>query len=514
MNGLPTLASTLAAKGRGPDQMLVHMSPREVAGLQSLAMAHGGSLTINPHTGLPEAGFLDGLLPALLGVGLNFFLPGVGTAIGSALGGLSGAAGTGILVGGLTGLATGDLGKGIMAGLGAYGGAGLGESLAGASGVGAQAAGANLTGQELAKSAAENAALEGFNLPADYAQLAGRTATQDQLSTLGKSAVEEYMTKSPWERAAQSFDVMGQPGGLKTFGSNLVGQYGGKLGTAAAAAPIVSSMLEPPKLTFPEPKKSNYAGPYYPTERQVSYPDQDFIRSSREYTYFTPSNPMPGFVSSQQQQEADAQQSLLYPSSLLNRTLYADGGAVAPFEDNALKMPAADYNVNQGEFNYNFRPISIEDSPLAPGSKPTSFSEGIAGVLSKLVGAFNGKPNSNYIDLSAYRYDPTNQQMVKMATGGSVPTLEDGGFVLTKKAVDGIGGGDNQTGQKVASAGLGAIPLKGKGHGTSDSIKTSIEGKIPARVSNGEAYVPRSNVKKAGGADKLYALMKKAERKA
>ena len=47
--------------------MLVHMAPQEVAGLQSLALAHGGSLTINPDTGLPEAGFLKKLLPMLAG---------------------------------------------------------------------------------------------------------------------------------------------------------------------------------------------------------------------------------------------------------------------------------------------------------------------------------------------------------------------------------------------------------------------------------------------------------------
>ena len=50
---LQLAAQHLAAQGRGPDKQLVHMSPREVAGLQALAMAHGGSLSINPDTGLP-----------------------------------------------------------------------------------------------------------------------------------------------------------------------------------------------------------------------------------------------------------------------------------------------------------------------------------------------------------------------------------------------------------------------------------------------------------------------------
>lgn len=53
--GLASAARNLADKGRYGDSMLVHMRPDEVAGLASLARAQGGSITINPHTGLPEA---------------------------------------------------------------------------------------------------------------------------------------------------------------------------------------------------------------------------------------------------------------------------------------------------------------------------------------------------------------------------------------------------------------------------------------------------------------------------
>ena len=59
MNYPQQSAQGLASLGRGNDSMLVHMTPREVQGLQGLAMAHGGSLSINPQTGLPEAGILD-----------------------------------------------------------------------------------------------------------------------------------------------------------------------------------------------------------------------------------------------------------------------------------------------------------------------------------------------------------------------------------------------------------------------------------------------------------------------
>jgi len=53
--GLASAAQNVAAEGRRGDSMLVHMTPDEVAGLQSLAQMMGGSLTINPETGLPEA---------------------------------------------------------------------------------------------------------------------------------------------------------------------------------------------------------------------------------------------------------------------------------------------------------------------------------------------------------------------------------------------------------------------------------------------------------------------------
>jgi len=122
---LHTLATHMAQTGRGPDSMLVHMSPREVQSLQTLAKAHGGTMTINPHTGLPEAGFLDSLLPMILGIVLA---PETG---GASLG-ITSAWETAAVVGGLTGLATGSLSKGLMAGFGAYGGAGIGGSLAGA----------------------------------------------------------------------------------------------------------------------------------------------------------------------------------------------------------------------------------------------------------------------------------------------------------------------------------------------------------------------------------------------
>jgi hypothetical protein len=117
---LHAAAQHLSSQGRGPDNTLVHMSKGELKSLNDLAMAHGGQLTINPQTGLPEAGFLSSILPVVAGAALNAFVPGLG-AMGSAL-----------LTGAVSGIASGSLSKGLMAGMGAYGGAGLMGGLMGA----------------------------------------------------------------------------------------------------------------------------------------------------------------------------------------------------------------------------------------------------------------------------------------------------------------------------------------------------------------------------------------------
>ena len=59
--GVVDQAQGLASLGRGGDSTLVHMQPREVAGLQQLAQANGTSLTRNPMTGMPEAFSLGGM---------------------------------------------------------------------------------------------------------------------------------------------------------------------------------------------------------------------------------------------------------------------------------------------------------------------------------------------------------------------------------------------------------------------------------------------------------------------
>jgi hypothetical protein len=107
------IAQHLRDQGRGPDDMLVHMTSGEVKALQGLAQAHGGSLTTNPHTGLPEAGILSSVLPMALGAlavatGQVEFLPLIAAGVGAADYAI-----------------TGSLTQGLMAGLGTWSGGSL-----------------------------------------------------------------------------------------------------------------------------------------------------------------------------------------------------------------------------------------------------------------------------------------------------------------------------------------------------------------------------------------------------
>ena len=173
---LAVLADHMASKGRGPDSMLIHMSPREVQGLQALAVKNGGSLTINPETGLPEAGFLDKLLPTIIGAGISFFSGGAINPMQAAM-----------IVGGVQTARTGDIGKGISAGLGAYGGAGLTTSMTTA---GAEALGGEAAGQSYAASAP--GALEG----------AGAGLSADMMANLENAGISNAGAASAAQQAA------------------------------------------------------------------------------------------------------------------------------------------------------------------------------------------------------------------------------------------------------------------------------------------------------------------------
>lgn len=159
--GLARAARQLAAQGRGGDTELVHVNPREAAMLRAM----GGSGRINPHTGLREYGFLSDLFKVAAPIVLSVVAPGIGTAIGSALG-ATGTAATMLgqaAIGGITSALTGgDPIKGaLMGGIGGGLGTTLGAGVSDALGLGLGATGQSILGGGL--TGALSSALAGGN---------------------------------------------------------------------------------------------------------------------------------------------------------------------------------------------------------------------------------------------------------------------------------------------------------------------------------------------------------------
>jgi hypothetical protein len=188
--GIASVAQNLADKGRKGDSMLVHMTPDEVAGLQALAQQMGGSLTVNPQTGLPEANIFKKLLPMALGF-----------ALGPAGAGLfQSALTTGLAVGAGYTLATGSLQQGLAAGLGAYGGSNLGTGLQAAgtadAATSAAASDAASSGLQVAGGAGGAAAEAAMVNPMAHPDFAG-TITPSGSSVFDLSPPANYSVAAP-----------------------------------------------------------------------------------------------------------------------------------------------------------------------------------------------------------------------------------------------------------------------------------------------------------------------------
>jgi hypothetical protein len=420
-------AKQLQGYGRGDDSMLVHMTPGEVNSLQGLAMAAGGSLTINPDTGLPEAGFLSKLLPLIAGIGLNFILPGSGALVG-ALGGKAAAAG--VITGLGTTAITGDLKQGLMAGLGAFGGASLAGGVQGALG-GAQ---------------------QGLSSAAPAAAPTAAVGTGGAPMSAIPAAAAPVATKTGLAGFAQGFGNTAK--GLPLTGGTAATGLLAKSAPLLAASGVMNS-LEPTPAEYKPEKEEPGSSQYTSAPRRQLAVDPQLLQGAE----FDPTN----FDSSQKRFFTPSRADVIGP----------DGQVFIP-GTNPFGMPT-----DPNQF-----------ASLRRGSDKYSGS----GLSSSI---FN---------------DP---RMFRGAEGGRVPEfqMQSGGHVFPAKAVAAYGDFDTAAGQRKL-AGLGAIPIRGPGTGVSDSIPAKIDGRAPARVASGEVYFPPKAVKRLGGTDKLYAMMRNAEKAA
>lgn len=99
------------------------------------------------------------------------------------------------------------------------------------------------------------------------------------------------------------------------------------------------------------------------------------------------------------------------------------------------------------------------------------------------------------------------------ANGGKVE-MEDGGFVMTKKAVDGAGGPQGIAQLIPGARMIGGPPDPTGRRDLTPAVIHGPNGTTPAKVSRGEAYVPKDRVEEHGGAQRMYALMNQLQRRA
>lgn len=452
---LHTAAQHLASKGRDGDSMLVHMSPGEVKGLQALAMAHGGSLSINPSTGLAEASFLKRILPMV-----------AGAAITGLSGGMINPLTASMIVGGFEGVRTGDLGQGLMAGLGAYGGAGLGQGLA--------AAGSTTSGLQSA----------GFSeIPSTETLTKSLTADTGVGSSMGINSFDAAnVGQTPLDPTKVSNFADAYTKGAatpETIGGRFtqMGQGIGQLGTEGGRAAAYNAMptgtlpaLGSTALSAMTPEAPPIPGAPEEEERYKSSPYRYNLASN--FSGFTPAAPNPYYR----------------PTGLG----YAAGGDV---------MMAAGG--------------TYDDEPM--GDTPGMASGGIAGY------AEGGKLEMKRMSLGEGMYRDTDEDTANLGAYDAAKKRMEKQFAAANlKPKEMPKSGIAKLGQMkaMASGGLGSYSdggrmLKGPGDGMSDDIPAVIGKKQPARLADGEFVVPADVVSHLGngstdaGAKKLYSMMDK-----
>lgn len=479
-------AQKLAKQGRYGDTMLMHVNPKEVAGLNYLGIKYGTKVTINPKTGLPEA--------------FNFmrFLPMIA---GAALAPYTGGATAGLIVGGVETARTGNLMKGLQAGLGAYGGASLASGLGT---MGAETAVAENTAAELAKStqipmAAPTgpdilAAQQPGQLESFISQRAGGAQfTPDAILTAGNEVQPVAIT--PEQAAANQAYIK-------------AGQDYAQAATKAARPEIYSADFRP---TYGEIGKGFQR---LGTAEGLSSAGADIMASPMSAAR-TAGSVLLGSQEEQKPYEKPERDPNKYPKSESYKRNYVENPTPTRDEEFVYFQPNALYVRDGGQTRFNV-------GGLAGGY--TDYMRQLQQMVNMRGKGYGSNPNlptqaGTMSPLMSMAPKPREMDKMKTyKTGGSVPMLEDGGFVLRASTVNGVGNGSSEAGMKYLQAKLGVVPVKGQGDGTNDRIATSIQNRRKALLSNEEAYVPRSMVAQLGngdvnkGAKKLDAFMKKVDK--
>jgi hypothetical protein len=506
------------------------MSKREIKGLQDLAKAAGGSLTVNPDTGLVEAGFLEDALPVVAAAAATYFTAGAAApymtaALGSSMaGGIAAGALAGAGISGLTAAITGrdvgnaalmgGVGGAISGGLGAYGDANV---LADAT----QKTAID-SGTQAATQTATTGATAGTNADV-FSGLAGQP-------TVPPGTMPPIATAPAPVPAAPTLnigDVEAQAGGF----------YGGQAPANPYANMTNQQISNATGIQTPQTSPTYYAGlkpdqyiqkagilalpaaGLLNTEAEAMPGEDPYVsplkRISPNFKAYTPPQPNPyykaqypnypvraaegGIMSSyqsggpvermSQMNTALNPQGGLYPQGMIDKTQYA--------------MPTQ-------------RPTSME--VLDAGAQRTFNAGGVTkqtylpkGDAGKFV---DSDPNTR--GLSAL--DAAQQRLKKLGARSGIKMAE-----MPKTGIKGLGGDFSDMAAAGGVAHLGDYSdggrlLKGPGDGVSDNIPATIGGKQPARLADGEFVVPARIVSELGngsteaGAKRLYAMMDRVQK--
>lgn len=493
---LALAAKHLESQGRHQDSKLVHMTPEELRALNKLSLDHiGKPLSTNPKTGLPEAGFLSSLLPAVAGI--------AGAAMGLP---------TWAIVGGV-GLAatalTGDIGQGIMAGLGAWSGGKLGADIANASTLAQTGADVGAKAFEATADSALKTTMEPFS------ETLGRSFTTDPtkafigqesfipqgIAEQTKSFVPDVATNvaqsfpqgapsyTPFENFSSGWDA------VKAHPMDFLSKPGVGWNTAAAFGPALLSALEP---------KYNYN-----TAKEEENPF-GLKKLSPDFKGSFPTQPSPYYTA-------------VYPDYRAHPYGMNEGGL------SGINAYASGKKVDYSKAAKSMKDIEtgigmMETQPLLPETTRPDVGiyaderkyanmdpyERALAMLKDIKGASGistrGLPNLKQVPgLGSISTDPAmvEAELADQAKRQIIQEAKHGGLMDSHL-------GDYSDGGRL---------LKGPGDGVSDSIPATIGGKQAARLAEGEFVIPARIVSELGngstdaGAKRLYAMMDRIKAK-
>ena len=498
--GLHNTAHYLKSNGRGQDTELVHMSKREIKGLQDLALAHGGSLTVNPETGLVEAGFLEQILPVVAAAGLTYLTAGAAAplmagALGTTGAGIAAGAGAGALISGGFAAAQGkDVGQAALMG-------GVGGALSGGLG---------------AYDAAPTASLFGATPPPPIVPAGAEaviptnamsfTPSGEMVSSAYNPAITGAASPTtgfvPPSPSGVGFGAPPAPTPSTSYYAGLKpDQYIQKAGIQAL--PAAGLLFDQPQQMGPEEEEKSRLS-RISSDFQAYVPPQPNPYYRAQYpTYAAEGGVMSSYQSGgpvermSEMNMAINPQGGLYPQGMVDKTQYA--------------VPTQ-------------RPTSME--VLDAGAQRTFAEGGIAGYapggMTQQVYLPKGDAG-RFVDsdpstrgLSAL--DAAQQRLKRLGARSGIKMAE-----MPKTGIKSLGGDFSDAAARGGVAHLGDYSdggrlLKGPGDGVSDNIPATIGGKQPARLADGEFVVPARIVSELGngstdaGAKRLYAMMDRVQK--